>query len=56
MRTHKIWLVGLILCILFVGGLLRMEGLPGHRWVMPPGVRGTLFFVGGCCTILGVLI
>jgi hypothetical protein len=52
MRSLAIWLIGLVSCLLFVGALLPMEGPVGRRWVMPLGVRGTLFFVGGCCLIL----
>jgi hypothetical protein len=52
--SATIWLVGILLCVVFVGGLLPMDGPPGHQWVMPLGLRGTLFFVVGCCLILAI--
>jgi hypothetical protein len=52
--SATVWIVGILLCVVFVGGLLPMEGPLGHQWGMPWGVRGTLFFVGGCCLILTI--
>jgi hypothetical protein len=46
------WLVGISLCVLFVGLLLPFDGPPGHQWVLPIGIQGFLFFSFGCCVIL----
>ncbi len=55
-RKHSplIWVTGLALCFLFVWALLPMSGPPGHQWVMPLGLEGTLFFGGGCVGILAI--
>lgn len=47
-----VWLVGLALCVLFVGLLLPFDGPPGDQWVMPIGFSGLLFYSGGCFVIL----
>jgi hypothetical protein len=54
MRSLVIWLVGIVLCVVFVGGLLPFGGPLGDQYMLPLGVRGTLFFAGGCCLILTV--
>jgi hypothetical protein len=47
-----VWLLGLMLCVLFVGLLIPWEGTPGHQWIMPIGPKGFCFFSGVCFIIL----
>jgi len=57
MRSLIIWLIGFILCAVFVIELLPRDASPGHhQWFIPVpiplGTRGVLFLAGGCCFIL----
>jgi hypothetical protein len=52
--SATVWLMGLLLCVLFVGLLLPFGGPAGHQWILPIGGFGMLFFSGGCVIILVV--
>ena len=54
MRFAIIWVLGIVLCGLFIWAVLPRGGPVGHQYVMPLNWTIVSILVGGCLVILGI--
>jgi hypothetical protein len=53
-KAALVWVIGILLCVLFVYEAMPMSGPLGHQWAMPITWRLVLVFSAICFGILAV--